>query len=381
MQICADNTSHREPNRTEVSIESIENPDIIAYGAEERLYISRYQTLLNMLNRLRYRNSFQIIVLSLFILLVTIQCGRSGSKGGPGDQPKKLRVWGYLFAPGSWDEAMSRTSPAQLTDISLAFIQPDANGQLADNPSAAAAASLARNNKLQVYFSIGGGNPPPHLEALMQPAQRGAFVRNLVAFTQKHGFDGIDVDIENSLINEHYEGFVNELSIALKAAGKKMTAALASWNAGKISDHTLALFDCILVMSYDKTGPWNPANAGPHSPLSMLQDDFSYFSQTRKIPADKLLMGLPFYGYGFGPGAPESLTYKDIVQRYAGAAQKDEITLPEGGHIYYNGVPTIRSKVEYVLKNKGGGVMIWQLLGDAAGDSSLLYNIRKRIAP
>ncbi|MBL7758428.1 MAG: hypothetical protein JNL59_13570, partial [Chitinophagaceae bacterium] len=93
-----------------------------------------------MLNRLRYRNTFQIIALSLFILLVSIQCGRSGSKSGPDKQTKKIRVWGYLFAPGSWDEAMYRISPAQLTDISLAFIQPDANGQLADNPSAAAAA-------------------------------------------------------------------------------------------------------------------------------------------------------------------------------------------------------------------------------------------------
>lgn len=334
-----------------------------------------------MLNRLRYRNTFQIIALSLFILLLTIQCGRSSSKNGPDNQTKNFRVWGYLFSPGRWDESIQQTNPAQLTDISLAFIQPDASGQFADNPSAASAVSIAKNNKLRVYFSIGGGDPPAHFEALMQPAQRGTFIRNLVDFTKKHGFDGIDVDIENSLINEHYEGFVNELSVALKAAGKQMTAALASWNAGKISDHTLALFDGILVMSYDKTGPWNPANAGPHSPLSMLQDDFVYFSQTRKVPAEKLLMGLPFYGYGFGPGAPESLTYKDIIQRYAGAEQKDEITLPEGGHIYYNGVPTIRSKVEYVLNNKGGGVMIWQLLGDAADHNSLLYTIHKTIDP
>jgi len=334
-----------------------------------------------MLNSLRYGNAYRLFTGLLFILLVTIQCGRSNTKSKPGNDTGNFRIWGYLFAPGSWEEAMYRTSPAQLTDISLAFIHPDANGQLADNPSAAAAVSIAKNNKLRVYFSIGGGNPPPHLEALLQPAQRATFIRNLVEFTQKNGFDGIDVDIENSLINEHYAGFVTELHTALKAAGKQMTAALASWNAGNISDHTLGLFDCILVMSYDKTGPWNPANAGPHAPLSMLQDDFIYFSQTRKIPAEKLLMGLPFYGYGFGPGAPESLTYKDIVQRYAGAEQKDEVSVPEGGHIYYNGVPTIRSKVDYVLKNKGGGVMIWQLLGDASDHQSLLYTIRKTIDP
>ncbi len=334
-----------------------------------------------MLNTLRYRNTYRVFAVFLFILLVTIQCGRSSSKNGSDNQTKNFRVWGYLFSHGRWDEAIQQTNPAQLTDISLAFIQPDASGQFADNPSAASAVSIAKNNKLRVYFSIGGGSPPAHFEALMQPAQRSNFIRNLVDFTQKHGFDGVDVDIENSLINEHYESFVTELHTALKAAGKQMTAALASWNASNINDHTLGLFDCILVMSYDKTGPWNPANAGPHSPLSMLQDDFIYFSQTRKVPAAKLLMGVPFYGYGFGPGTPESLTYKDIVQRYAGAGQQDQVTVPEGGHIYYNGIPTIRSKTEYVIKNKGGGIMIWQLLGDAGGDQSLLNTIHKAVYP
>ncbi len=34
----------------------------------------------------------------------------------------------------------------------------------------------------------------------------------------------------------------------------------------------------------------------------MAVSDFNYFNQARGVAAEKLLIGLPFYGYGFGGG-------------------------------------------------------------------------------
>jgi hypothetical protein len=62
-------------------------------------------------------------------------------------------------------------------------------------------------------------------------------------------FDGVDVDLENDLINADYAPFISDLYKAIRPTDKKMTAALASWNANKISDETLSYFDLIHVVS------------------------------------------------------------------------------------------------------------------------------------
>jgi GH18 family chitinase len=132
-------------------------------------------------------------------------------------------------------------------------------------------------------------------------------------------------------------------------------------------------------MCYDKTGPWNLSKAGQHSPYSMVEDDFNYFHNTRGIASEKLLIGLPFYGYGFGRGVPESLAYKDICNTYPNAFDTDSITVPVGGTIYYNGRETIRKKTSFAILNKLSGVMIWQLSGDSKDSTSLLKMINSTI--
>ena len=46
-----------------------------------------------------------------------------------------------------------------------------------------------------------------------------------------------------------------------------------------------------------------------------------------------------------------------------------------GKTIWYNGLPTIRAKSQYVVAEGLGGMMIWSLDGDGPGDKSLLRAI------
>jgi chitinase len=55
----------------------------------------------------------------------------------------------------------------------------------------------------------------------------------------------------------------------------------------------------------------------------------------------------------------------------------DQWDLPGGQIIYYNGIPTIKQKTD-LAKQEASGIMIWQLLGDAPGDKSLLNAIYQR---
>ncbi len=107
----------------------------------------------------------------------------------------------------------------------------------------------------------------------------------------------------------------------------------------------------------------------------MAKDDFNYFNITRGIAAEKLFIGLPFYGYGFGNGVAETMSYKDIAATYTGSENQDQVTVPAGGTVYYNGIPTIKEKVNFAIDKKAGGVMIWQLLGDSRDGKSLLTAI------
>jgi chitinase len=54
------------------------------------------------------------------------------------------------------------------------------------------------------------------------------------------------------------------------------------------------------------------------------------------------------------------------------------MSLPGNIIMYYNNIPTIKKKTELAME-KAGGVMIWQLLGDAPGDNSLLNIIYEDI--
>lgn len=287
-------------------------------------------------------------------------------------QEPKFRVLGYLHSGNNWHTDIETIDLGKITDLNLAFFNPDAAGNFSVNDNVRKAIDKAHSQQVRVFFSIGGGGAPAHIGALLKDDKRAMLISKLVALAENYKFDGVDVDLENDLIDAQYATFIHELSAALKPKKKLMTAALASWNSNKISDVTLQQFDFINIMSYDKTGPWNLSRPGPHSPVYMAIADFNYYHTTRKIPAERLLIGLPFYGYGFGTNAPESIHYKDIVAQYPGAENSDSVTVSGGGKIYYNGVNSIREKVSFARQNKAAGVMIWELKQDAKGAGALL---------
>ncbi|HXO76493.1 MAG TPA: glycosyl hydrolase family 18 protein [Puia sp.] len=284
-----------------------------------------------------------------------------------------FRVVGYL--PLGID--LYRTGMPDLgkiTHLNIAFLTPDSTGVFGDDEEVHMLTAAAHAKGVAVLLSIGGGDPPRYLKKLVGKRYQAAFVQALVALTELYQCEGIDVDLEGDLIDGNYESFVKNLAVALKAKKKLMTAAIATTYASHYTKAALAQFDFVNIMSYDKTGPWDKSDPGPHAPFSMATDDLAYWTRTRGLAVARITLGLPFYGYGFGRNAPESLSYGDIVQLYPAARDKDQLTVAGGGIVYYNGAATIRAKTALALQ-KAGGVMIWQLLQDAQGPYSLLTAI------
>ncbi len=203
-------------------------------------------------------------------------------------------------------------------------------------------------------------------------------ITNLVRFMMSNRLDGVDVDLEGSFIDEHYDVFLTALKAALMTKQKLLTIAIATTYAESITDHALMQPDFINIMSYDKTGPWTPGKPGEHAPYSMALQDMDYWATTRGIAKNRLSLGVPFYGYQFSPTSVNGLAFSEIVVLDPGAVNNDTLILPDGSVIYYNGIATIRSKTNLALQ-QAGGIMIWQLLQDADGAASLLNVIDQAV--
>jgi chitinase len=304
----------------------------------------------------------------------------SAAIGGAQPASTPFRIIGYysLRAAATADPA---TVPFdRLTHINLSFLNPDSSGEFAQDLSGLGPfVEAAHRHNVKVLASIGGGGAHPYYHDLLMPEKRAAFVDRLVGIATRANLDGIDVDLEGRDIDANYEPFVVDLAKALKARSKLITAAIAVFYKDTLSDRALAQYDFVNIMSYDHTGPWRPEKPGPHAPYDEAVAALKYFGDERGIPQSKLVLGVPFYGYGFGPeltSPAATMSFKDIAATFEGAALVDEWKRPDGKTMYYNGIPTIRRKT-ILAKEKASGIMIWQILGDAPGDKSLLKAINE----
>jgi chitinase len=126
-------------------------------------------------------------------------------------------------------------------------------------------------------------------------------------------------------------------------------------------------------MAYDGAGYWSPNSPGQHSSMEFARNNVKYWLD-RGLPKGKAILGVPFYGYGFGEAFRKGdYSYANIVAKYPGAENKDEV----GDKIWYNGMPTIRAKSEFVVSEGLGGMMIWSLDYDVPGERSLLSTMYK----
>lgn len=291
---------------------------------------------------------------------------------------KNFRVVGYLPAFGMRNTGGLNYDFGRINYLNIAFVNPDSNANFTISPSLSQIVTAAHAKGTKVLISIGGGSAPAYYAKLLADSLRNTLISSLTKLSVDYNLDGIDVDLEGERIDTNYEAFVTGLAATLKPKGKLLTSAVATSYKSRYTDKALAVYDFINIMSYDKTGPWRPNDAGQHAPYEMAVADLDYWINTRGIAPQKLSLGLPFYGYGFGPGAPTEIGFKGLVAQYPGAENADTFTVPDGGTIYYNGTATIKNKTTLALQ-KAGGVMIWQLLGDADGDKSLLNVINNTI--
>ena len=321
------------------------------------------------------------ILLFLLSALLTVSCTPGKVHYGPDiyAADSSFKVVGYLG--GGNFQQIDSLELNRLTYLNLAFGNPDKDGNLLfdDNFDITPVVKKGHDAGLKVFISLGGGGKPDTAiwKSVLLPENKSAFVKKLMDYVEKNNLDGVDVDIEGNLlptIRESYNPFVVELREALHSKGKGITAALgATYIHESVTQVALNSYDFINVMVYDKTGIWRPNVIGPHSPYSFAEEAIQFWTVEKKIPAARITLGLPFYGFDFTPPA-RYIDYKEIIDGKPLLAYQDS-----AGMRYYNGIPMIVKKTG-LAKKKLGGVMIWELASDAhGGDLSLLRALDQTI--
>jgi len=292
--------------------------------------------------------------------------------------PANFRVVGYMLSGDIASGAAKSFNTSRINYLNITFSDTSGHGTIPATSNMDAIISAAHKNNTKVLASI--GDDFVAIEFYATESARAEFISNLMASITKYQFDGVDVDLEGGYLNSNYEVFVGEISAALKLNNKLLTAAVATWETTGFTDKSLTYFDYVNVMSYDNTGPWDPSDPGQHSPYSMAVSDLNFWTNTRGIAAEKLNLGVPFYGYGFGSGHVNTLSYAQVLQKYPDMYDKDQFTEDNGYIFYFNGIPTIKEKTKLAMQS-AGGIMIWELMYDTNNDRSLLTAIDQTANP
>ena len=301
-----------------------------------------------------------------------------------------FKVIGYVGQNNIY--SLSDFELSKITHLDIAFINPLENGTLVFAPYAgngtfgssditiSDAVRIAHKYNVKAIASLAGGGfwgdsyMRNRYRKLLDSTHRTAFIVKLIKYLEKNKLDGIDIDIEGDAVCPDLGPFMAQLADSCHQRGWEVSAAWSGNSMWSDSVPSLALesVDYINIMSYDHTGAWAPENPGQHASYEDAVKDIEYWIK-RGVPAEKLTLGVPFYGKRFS-GAVTSVEYKDAILSNSKNADRDQ-----DNKLWYNGRPTIKKKVELAIEKKLGGVMIWELLQDSKGKYSLLSEMNETI--
>jgi chitinase len=303
------------------------------------------------------------------------------------------------------------------THLCHAFLVADAEGAVRSGrnvPSRDLTAS-AHKAGVKVLVSLGGWGWDKQFAAIVsKPEAEDRYAKSVMAIVDDNDYDGIDLDWEYPDNKEEVVGFERltrrfrkELDAVGARRGRPMFVTMAaSANPGTLKwlakDFLLETMDWINVMTYDFTGDWTNF-AGHHSPLfaSSKQPGGSprsteltmkYLLDERGLPADRLAVGIPLYGRGFGVAAPYASTkdakktgvprgdYKNLhplANQQGWTRQWDDetknpwlVSRERAVVVGYDDAESVALKTEWAMKKGFRGVFFWQIAGDRLPDGT-----------
>lgn len=270
-----------------------------------------------------------------------------------------------------------------LTHINASFAKVKADGTLNTTDiqkEIKKVRKTAHRHGVKVLISIARNTKGEFSAAIANPESRKKAAKEIINFVRDNKLDGFDIDYEehdNTSDNESFRSllaFVKELYTNKDKEMLMTCAVYGRWL--YYGTEWSQYFNYINVMSYDGKSVFSATQPVQHASFEDFEKDLANWSEKLKTPKNKIIGGLPFYGFIWDKTEKkkgESIRYNDILTQWGNqAADKDELE----ARIYYNGRHTIQQKCHYIKENNYGGVMIWQLFQDTFNDNPNLSLIR-----
>lgn len=304
-------------------------------------------------------------------------------------------------------ESATSTSPssinwAAVTHISDFSVAPNSNGTLtcdfggdtctsgAFTTARANWISTAHSHGVKVLMCVSDGAGATGFSSATSSGTVGTLVSNIMAIVNANGYDGVDIDWEHSFsANSQATTFFADLRAAL--GSKILTAAAVVTNYSYWGANNSSL-DRVNFMTYDLEESGNPYtwfNSALNSDSNEEEWSVALIKSRAEgagMPAAKMGIGLPFYGYvttGGATGPRQSLTgsvnqttYRSLLSSYS--SQMASPTLDSvsqtpwfgisGGWVEYDNAASIAAKINYVKTNGLGGWILFSLNKDGSGN-------------
>jgi len=290
---------------------------------------------------------------------------------------------GWLIFDGGASMASFRAHAKQIDTVSAEWIvcKPDGHAGKREHPTVAEQKellSVARKNGVRVLAmtsnSAGGFNPAVVEKALASEAMMHTHANELVKVALDAKIDGIDLDYELLKAQDRtaYSKFVKIVADTCHAHGLKVAVALhpktsepGTWDGAQAQDYAAIgrAVDYVRVMTYDQH--WETSEAGPVASPDWVTQIAKFAASV--VPASKLELGIPSYGYDWVGKKAESMGWDEFVRRAksGGGASRDaasqELIAKYGDHtVYFADGVAARAKFP-IAKSLGlRGVAMWR---------------------
>ena len=335
--------------------------------------------------------------------------------------PEKKEIIAYVF-PQDRVLAPDEIASRKLTRINYAFAKIK-DGEIVDgfphdSENFAVLNALKRENpSLKLLVSVGGWTwSGGFSDVALTAHSRARFIASAIRFVERYHLDGLDIDWEypgqigNGNVfrpedKHNYTLLLAELRTSFDLEQTRLhrtlLTSIATGASAKFLEHTemdkvQRYVDTVNLMTYDfyvggpATGHDAPLFHNPADPKHVSADGAVAQYLEAGVPADKLVLGVPFYGRSWGevsginhglfqPGKAARgvhFSYPDLpgllaegfVRHWDFEASVPYLYNPQTKvFVTYEDPQSLAGKCSYVIDHRLAGVMFWEYSNDSTG--------------
>jgi chitinase len=362
---------------------------------------------------------------ALVSALICIEARSALPADGSSQHEPQHRVVAYL---ASWSVPPA-IHAEQLTHINFAFAHIDKTGHVAFEQPAVGQGFLQlqalkkANPRLKLIISVGGWQAEGFSDAALTESSRHTFALSAVKLIREYAADGVDLDWEypgQGVAGIKYRSEdKHNFTLLLKTLREQLDAESAARKRSGKARYTLTIaaadreyfdyteidklhvyLDWINLMSYDFFNGLTPTtghHAGLYRSEHAAPTDRNADAAVKQylaagVPADKIVLGVAFYGRGFAGVTPVNNGVNQPYQRFEGEHSYAELAGKFVGQqgfvrywdgnaqapylwnsasrtfITYDDPQSLQIKARYIVEHRLGGVMFWELSQDRDGE-------------